>query len=113
MAHPPGRLTRASPKAGQQGAQHQNGGAHGFHQFVGRFQIGDVACIQLQRAIALLGDTQLSQQLQGGVDVTQTRDIVQVHRVGSQQTGAQNGQGGVFGARDGDLAIQALSACDA
>ena len=51
-------------------------------------------------------DAQARQQLQRGVDVIELGNIGQRQRVAAQQAGAQYGQGGVFGARDGDFPVQ-------
>jgi hypothetical protein len=53
------------------------------------------------------------QQRQGGFDVPQFRDVVEDECVGRQQAGAQDGQRGVLGTRDHDLAVERDTALDA
>ena len=95
-------------KARQRRAQHQNRGAHGFHQLIRRLQGVDVAGGEFvfvdivghhPRAHAL-------QQLLRGQHIAQLRHIGQPQGVGGQQAGAQNRQRRIFGARHGDVAVQ-------
>ena len=101
-------------KARQQRPQHQHGRAHGLDQFVGRFELVDLVCLQDDGFAILLGaHTHQAQQLEHGVGVVQRRHVGQAHRVGREQTGAENGQGRVLGAGDDDFALEPAAAGDA
>src|SRR5690606_441325 len=70
-------------KAGQQGPQHKNGGAHGFDQVVGRFHTVNLGSAKRQgTAVAVLHVyAQLAQQVQGGLNVVQLGNVLELKRV--------------------------------
>ncbi|CFN67231.1 Uncharacterised protein [Bordetella pertussis] len=102
-------------EAGQQRAQHQDRGAHGLDQLVRRFQVVDLVGLQGDGAVAgaFGAHAHAAQQAQRGRGVVQLRHIAQHERLGGEQAGAQDGQGRVLGARDGDFPTQGRAAGDA
>jgi hypothetical protein len=56
--------------------------------------------------------THVANQLQHGRHVLQARDVLQRHRFGGEQRGAQFRQGGVLGAGNADFAAQRPSAAN-
>ena len=101
-------------KARQQRTQRQHRGAHGFHQFIGRFGGVQLARVQhhVTRFIALGAHAHVANQLDHGRDVLQTRHVGQRHRVCRQQGGTQLGQRGVLRARNGHVAVQRTTAAN-
>ena len=84
-------------KARHQRAQHENRGAHGFDQIIGREQGADFVGMQGDCfLIARRGDTHLPEQLQHGVDIVQARHIGQHQRIGAEQGGRQYRQSRIF-----------------
>ena len=53
-----------------------------------------------------------AQEFQGGGDVAQMGDVGQVHRPFGQQGPGEDGQGGILGAGDADLADEPFTALD-
>jgi len=103
---------RAMP--GQQRAKHQHRCAHGLDQFVRGDMAAHGARIDLQVGAVLDDDagTQFGQQAQRGLDVVQVGHVADRDRLVGQQGGAQDGQHGVLGARDGHLAVERDAAAD-
>ena len=93
-------------EARHQRPQRPNGRAHGFHQFIRGAVNIDLAGVQMHRPIALRFDTQLTQQLHGGIDVLKFWDILNLYRLFSQQSGEQDRQRGIFGAGYGYFTTQ-------
>lgn len=56
--------------------------------------------------------TMADQYVEAGGHVVQARHVHQVHRLRGEQGGTHLRQGGVFGARDQDFALQALPTTD-
>ncbi len=101
-------------EAGQQRPQHQDRGAHRLDQLIGRIAVLHLGAIELDRH--LLAHHRLhahvAEQLQGGGDVLQVRQVADGHRLVGQQGGAEDRQGGVLGAADPDLAVDRPAAGD-
>ena len=104
---------------GQQRAQHQDRGAHGLDQFVGRHMLVDAARIDGDRTapgqrafVDADARAQFAQQLHRGDHVVQVRHVGDFHRRIGQQGGAQDRQHRVLGAGDGDFAVEGIAAGD-
>ena len=99
-------------KARDQRAEHEDRGAHGFHQLVGCNQGLDAARVDFDAE--LLVDYRLNahatEQLDHGGDVVQVRQVAHGHRAIGQQGGSQNRQGGVFRPGNADFAIKTNAA---
>ena len=101
-------------KAGQQRAQRQHRGAHGFHQFVGRFRVVQSPGVERDATVfVVLGrHAHVADQLEHGRDVLQARHIGKRDGFGAQQSGAQFGQSRVFGTCHIERALQAFAAAN-
>eukprot|EP01022_Parablepharisma_sp_SALTPOND_P017907 TRINITY_DN290_c1_g1_i2.p1 TRINITY_DN290_c1_g1~~TRINITY_DN290_c1_g1_i2.p1 ORF type:complete len:1623 (-),score=570.02 TRINITY_DN290_c1_g1_i2:20056-24924(-) len=100
-------------EARQQRAQYQDRGAHGLDQLVGCFRPGDIVAVEHHFITVLLhAQAHLLHQLGDGDHVLQMRDIAQAQVIGRQEAGAQDGQGCVLGAGNGDLAGEATATAD-
>ena len=100
--------------AGGERAEHEDGRAHGFHHLIRGDRVGDGVGTEGE-AVAVAFDkthAHLGEQRQQGFDVLQAGDVVERDRLGGEQRGAENGQGGILGAGDGDFTLQALAAFD-
>ena len=95
-------------EARQQRTQHQDRRAHGLHQLIGREIFLDGRCVDLDAHFLIDGhrDAHAPEQFDHGGDVLQVRDVRHRHRAVRQQAPGQNGQGGVLGARNADLALE-------
>ena len=110
-----GQRHLGAAKAGQQRPQHQHRGAHGFHQLIRRFgvqRIGGGKAHAAALAVGFGGHAHVVEQAAHGGHVVQARHVHQVHRLRGEQGGTHLRQGGVFGARDQDFALQALPTTD-
>jgi hypothetical protein len=98
MAHPPGSDTRASILV-LDGAQHQDRSAHGFHQFVRRFELVQMGGLQIHAVFVVQLDlhADMAEQRQAGADVLELGQIFQTQRFSSQQTRAKYWQSCIFG----------------
>ena len=94
--------------------QHQDRGAHGFHQLVGRGAAADFFCVHRQRVLLVHGHvhTHLPQQAIGGGDVFQMRHVLHGQRLVRQQRGAEDRQRGVLGTGRTHLALEHGAAFD-
>ncbi len=93
--------------AGEQRAEHQDGGAHLAHDVVRRLGMGDRAAERQHASVlggAFHGDAVLRQQAAHGGDVGKLRHVFQHQPVIGQHAGGHQRQGGVLGAADGDPA---------
>ena len=101
-------------KAGQQGAEGQHRGAHGFHQFVRGFGVVQPTRIQTDRAVigTLGGDAHVADELEHGGHILQLWHVVQGHGLIGQQGRAQLGQGRIFSARNQHFALEWTTATD-
>ena len=97
--------------ARNQRAEHQDRGAHGLDHLVGGDRIVQATAIQDQAIDPFHrhADPHIAQEAQHGRDVVEVRHIGEMYRLGSQQGGAQDGQGGVLGAGHGDFAGEGLA----
>ena len=113
IAQPPGSETQASPKRASSGPSTRIEARMVFTISYGASSLSTCApCSGDALAVLLDAQAHLAQQLQHGADILQPRHVGQVHRVGGQQAGAQDGQRRVLGAGNGDVAGQALAAGD-
>jgi hypothetical protein len=113
---PPGQRHAGTTEARQQGAEHQDRGAHGFDQLIRRIGVDGVGRLQDHATALTQGfglHTHVVEQLAHGRHIAQTRHVLKGHRIAGQQRGAKFGQRGVFGTRDDDLAVEGLAAGDA
>ena len=101
-------------KTGQQRPQRQHRSAHGFHQLVRRFRVVQASGVQRDPTVfVVLGrHAHVADQLEHGRDVLQARHIGQRDGLGAQQSGAQLGQGRIFGTRHIERALQAVAAAN-
>ena len=101
-------------KAGQQWSQYQDRGAHGTHQLVRGLEGLNRARVHLDAHP--LVDHQVhahaTQQLHGGGDILQVRDVANDDRLVGQQGGGQNRQHRVLGAGGAQLAEQRYATID-
>jgi hypothetical protein len=95
-------------EAREQGAEHQNRGAHGLHQLVGREMLLDARGVHLDAHLLVdrERDAHAAQQLDHGRDVLQMRHVRHRHRPVCQEAARENRQSGVLRARDADLALE-------
>ena len=101
-------------EARQQRPQHQDGGAHGFHQFVGRFLVRDGFAAEGDVVLVVERDAHahVAEQRQHGADVLEVRHVGQPQRLGGEQAGGQDRQRGVLGAGNAHLAVKRVAAVD-
>src|SRR5690606_32985047 len=85
-------------EASQHWAQHQDGSAHGFYEFIGRRKVIDAVGINLHPHSLIYrdSDAHAAQQCEHGGDVVQMGHIAQQHRTVCQQGGGENWQCGVL-----------------
>ena len=93
--------------AGQQGAQHEAGSAHGLDQIVGGFRPEDLAGLNGDAADVLAFTDMdfrpgMADEIEHGADVANLRDSVENDGVGGEQAGRDRGQSRVLGAADRD-----------
>ncbi|MCY1538693.1 hypothetical protein D9M68_742460 [compost metagenome] len=110
-----GQTDAGFAEARQQRTQHQDRSPHGLDQVVGGFQLVDLVGLQRDRAVrgALGAHAHAAQQAQHGGGVVQMRHVAEGQGVCGQQAGAQDRQGRVLGAGNGDFAVQARTSGDA
>lgn len=101
-------------KVRNQGTQHQNGCAHGFHQLVGRVEMLDGAGVDFHAHFFINHQlhAHTAEQLNHGGYVVEMGQVANGYRFIGKQCGCQNRQSGVFGTGDPDFAIQWLAAPD-
>ena len=91
----------------QRRAEHEDGGAHGFDQFVGGAGVVDRAAVDFEfmDVVGQHARAHALQQFLSGFDVGQHRHVFQAQRACGQQTRTHQRQGGVFRAGYGDFAV--------
>ena len=99
--------------ARQQGAEDEDGGAHFAHDVVGRLGVCDAPAKAGGAALGLDGDAVLGQQIGHCGEVGQLRDIGEGQALISEQAAGHERQCGIFGAGDGDGAVERYAAGDA
>ena len=94
--------------------QHQNRGAHGLHQLVGRgkFLDGRGVHFHIEAIIDHHMYPHATEQLDQGSHILQVRQVAHGDRLVGQQGGSQNRQGGVLGAGNSNFAVQTATARD-
>ena len=97
--------------ASQNRSKHQNGGAHGFDQFIGCRQMFDGAGVHLNIHFVINHHfyTHAAKKLDQGSDIMKVRQIADCHWLISQQGCSKNWQSRVFGTGYANLAIQTLA----
>jgi hypothetical protein len=103
-----------APVARHQGTEHQDRGAHGLHQVVGREALAHRRAVDLD-AHALVdrdGGAHPAEELDGGGDVLQVRHVRDHHRIVREQRPGEDRQCGVLGAGDAHLAFEGGAALD-
>ena len=118
-----GQRDGRAPGAGQQRAQHQDGGPHPPHQLVGRRGVGDVAGAKREHAAGIAApprvavhpylDAVLGQEVRQRGDVGEVRDVRERERLVGEQARGHQRQGRVLGAENLDLALERAAAPDA
>ena len=95
-------------EARQQRAQHQDRGAHGLDQLVGREILADRARIDLDAHALIDGHrhAHAPEQLDGGGDVLQVRHVADRDRSVGQQRAGQDRQRRILGAGNAHLALE-------
>ena len=101
--------------AGDQRAQDQRGGAHGFDEFVGSFGGGESGAVDggavLGAAVAEFDfGAHGGQQVARGLDVANLRNVFEDHGLIGEQGGRHAGERGIFCAADVNGAEQRLPA---
>ena len=93
-------------KAGHERAEHQDRGAHGLDEFVGRLAVGHRARIGLDVELLVHRDlhTHHLQQREGGCHILEMRHIADSYWLAGQQGTAKYRQRGVLRAGYGDRA---------
>ena len=114
MAHPPGSDTSAEPNRASSGPEHQDRGAHGLHQLIGREILLDGRGIHFDAHLLVDGHrhAHAAEQLDHGGDVLQMRHVRDGHGAVRQQAAGENRQGRVLRAGDADLALERDAALD-
>ncbi len=89
----PGETHAGMAAAGQQGAENQNRGAHGTHQFIRGLNAFNMTCVDGKGAVFThhIG-AQDRQQLFGRIDIAQPGHVADMVNAGSQQCGKQQRQ---------------------
>ncbi|KJJ20107.1 hypothetical protein HMPREF3156_00552 [Neisseria sp. HMSC06F02] len=92
----------------QRRAEHEDGGTHGFHQFVGGAGVVDGAAVDFEfvNVVGQNARAHALQQFLGGFDVGEHGYVFQAQGAGGQESGAHQRQGGVFRAGYGDFAVE-------
>ena len=85
-------------QAGQQRAEHEHRGAHGLDQFVGGFRAERAGRHRHLPVGEGVGAAEQFEQLGGGADVPQVRDVGVGYGFVEQDAAHEDGQGRVFGA---------------
>ena len=103
--------------ARDQRSQHQGGGAHGLHQFVGGFGVDQIAAgdggAMLGAAVAEFDfGAHGGQQVALGLDVADLGNVFQDDGLFGEQGGGHGGQRGVFCAADANRAEQRIAAAN-
>ncbi len=111
----PGKRDTGVTASCYQRAKDQCGGAHGFDEVVRSFGSGESGAVDggamLSASVAELDfGAHGGQEIAGGLDVANLRNVFQDHRLIGEQGGGHAGQRGIFGAADADRAEQRLSA---
>ena len=109
-----GQADACIAEARQRRAQHQDGGAHGFHHFVGGFLVRDGFAAQGDVVLVVQRDAHahVAEQGQHGADVLEMRHVRQFQRLGGEQAGGQDRQRGVLGAGNAHLTGKRVAAMD-
>ncbi len=99
--------------AGEEGAEDQDGGAHLADDVVGRLGVGDRAA-EAEGAVAggFGGDAVAGEQGGHGFDVGEFGDVGQAEAFLGEEAGGEQREGGVFGAADGEHAVEWASAAN-
>ncbi|MCY1169016.1 hypothetical protein D9M73_90300 [compost metagenome] len=106
--------------APDQRAQHQNRRAHFAHDVIRCFGRGQLARADRHHPTEILGPraldpsraTELVEQMPEAVDIGQTRQVAQRHRLLGQQRARHQRERGVLGTGDGETARQAIAAAN-
>ena len=101
-------------KAGEQGRQHEDAGAHPAHHVVGRLRVAGCAGVEHEHpaGIACCSHAKLAQQGEHGVDIGHVGNIRQLQPLGTQQRGRNLRQGRVLRATDLHRAFNASAAAN-
>ena len=101
--------------AGEQGAEHQDGGAHFSHDVVGGEGVRYRAAERDGAAFlvgAFDGDAVLGEELAHGVQVGEQGDVGEGQALVGEQAGGHQREAGVFGAANVDAAVQRAATLD-
>src|SRR5450830_638909 len=100
--------------ARQERPQHQDGGAHGLDQFVGRKRRVQAAGVELQAELLIERhrDAHAAEQIEQGGDVAQMRHVGEPQRRGREQRRAHDRQRRVLGPGDAHLTGERHAAVD-
>ncbi len=115
IAQPPGKRDIGVPVARHQRPQHQDRGAHGLHQLIGRDETGQRAGLDQDcgRPGAASDARPCAPGASRSWSISRSRGtLVERHRRIGQEGGGQDRQGGVLGAGSPHLAVQRVPACD-
>ena len=103
-------------QAADERPQRQNRGAHGAHELVGRFGIGNFLRLNGEaggrQVRSFHPDVHVRQQTPHGDDVAHARNIPQMHGLRRQQRSSHRRQGGILRPADAYSALKATSAFD-
>ena len=104
-----------APAFGEERAEDADGGAHGFDDVVRGGGGGLIKGFEFEGAgVGPLGAYAESvEEVDHGGDVAEAGDVVEGDFVAGEEGGGHDGEGGVFGAAEGDFAVKRFAAFDA
>lgn len=94
-----------------QRAKRPDGSTHGFHQIVRGREVIHLAGVDPDGTVTLDFRAQLGEQLHGGVDIFQLRYVLNLYWLFRKQRSKEDGQRGVFRARNCDFATETRWPC--